>query len=62
MVMLGFYAHSGNATSFEREYLTYVQLSIESNVDINQPISLSAMTAPAKPNPSKLRLKGRFNF
>jgi hypothetical protein len=62
MVMLGFYAHSGNATSLEREHLTYAQLSLESNVDINQPISLSAMTAPAKSNSSKLRLQGRFTF
>jgi hypothetical protein len=62
MVMLSFYTHTGNATSLERENLTYSQLSMGSNIGINQPVSLSAMTAPVKTNPSKLRLQGRFTF
>jgi hypothetical protein len=60
--MAGFLAHSDEATSLERKHLTYAQLSVSSHVDINQPLSLNAMTVPEQPNPSKLRLQGSFTF
>jgi hypothetical protein len=60
--MAGFLAHSDEATSLERKHLTYAQLSVSSHVDINQPLSLNAMTVPEQPNPSKLRLQGSLTF
>jgi hypothetical protein len=60
--MVVFFAHSDNASSLERKHLTYAQLSVSSNVDIDQPLSLNAMTVPEQPTPSKLRLQGSFTF
>jgi hypothetical protein len=60
--MVAFFAHSDNASSLERKNLTYAQLSVSSNVDIDQPLSLNVMTVPQQPTPSKLRLQGSFTF